>query len=229
LAGLLLATASGAAQEAPQEEGLVAPPSQSEFDSASETSGGGGGGGMGSTLSRGSFLLYGGLRFGYGGNLSVEYENGAEADGDLDGTVGMQLGGEYILHDYFAIGGEFRLAGTKPEGADDRIKLIDFVVRPRGRYVFQNIGLEVYGTLPMGLVGAAPPDPINGGAGFTFGIGWGAIYMFTENIGINAEMSWLKHWFDGDIDLGGFAGGEQDLDMSTSVFNFLVLNAVFVL
>lgn len=253
---LLAATAPASAQDAPQEEGLVAPPPQEEEEqqverwsapeqsasfSASESTASDrsrerkGGSAMGTPPAQGSIVLYGGLRIGAGGY--VDFDPGGSDD--LRATIGFQVGAEYILHNYFAIGGEFRLARMRPEDAfdnpyfdDAHFRLFDFVVRPRVRYALENIGLEIYGSLPFGLVAASMPDPWDGSVGFTLGVGAGATYMFTDVIGLNFEMTWFKHWFDAndaERNVPPFGVIRPDYDLSTSQFNVVVLNAVFVL
>jgi hypothetical protein len=255
LGWLLAATAPTSAQYAPQEEGLVGPATEEEqsqvehrsaseystsFSASEETASSRkrerkGGSAMGTPPAQGSIVLYGGMRLGAGGKFSADPGG---SDG-LRATIGLQVGAEYILHDYFALGGEFRMARMRPKDAldspyweDAHFRLFDFVVRPRARYAIEKIGLEIYATLPFGLVAASMPDPWDGGVGFTLGAGAGATYMFTDVIGLNLEMTWLKHWFDAndaERNLPPLGIIRPDLDLSTSQFNFLILNAVFVL
>jgi hypothetical protein len=224
LAGSAVSKAS--AQDDP-EQGLVGEAQVTESSVSADTSGGGGGGG-GTTLSNGSIALWGGFRLGVGGG--ADSDPGGEDD--LNATFGLQIGGEYVVWDYVAVGGELRWATLTTETAadfdQDRFSLIDVVVKPRGRYVIDKIGLEVYGTMPLGITFASMPDPLDGKAGFTLGIGAGAIYMFTDMIGINAEMAWYGHWFNAEGP-AGLGIGDVDFDLSTSQFQLFIINAVFVL
>lgn len=176
----------------------------------------------------GKLRIAGGLHFGGGGEYDIDPGTG---DWDLDPLVGIQAGVDYVLLEYFALGGELRLTWWKPEdiaGQDiDRSLFVDINVKPRGRYEFRNIPLEVYGTVPMGLSIAALNDDMlmDGGAGFNLGFGAGATYFFTSMIGLNAELLGVWHWFDGEIDT---VAGDRDTDNKTAQCYFL-LNAVFAL
>jgi hypothetical protein len=184
----------------------------------------------------GDLRILAGMHFGFGGELDVNVEDGigiaARNEPDLDPTVGLQAGVDYVLMDYFAIGGELRLSWWRPESniapfqADpDRSLFVDIDVKPRGRYVFKNLPLEVYGTLPLGLTIASLNDdiPMDGGAGFNLGFGGGAIYFFTSRIGVNMEMLGVWHWFDGELQLGNI-----DTDNRAAQF-YWSFNGVFAI
>jgi hypothetical protein len=118
--------------------------------------------------------------------------------------VGFQLGVDYVLHKYFAIGGEYRLTSTSLDvpGNPDRPLFIDFDVKPRGRYEFDNIPLELYGTLPVGLSVVAPHNHADTKANANLGLGAGATYFFTSNMGVNTEIMGIFHWYHDTVDLG---------------------------
>jgi hypothetical protein len=180
---------------------------------------------------QGPLRIYGGLHFGGGGEYKVDFDGPGDGDIDLDPQVGLQAGADYVLMKYFAIGGELRLTWWKPEEvlnqSVDRSMFFDIDVKPRGRYEFSNIPLEVYGTMPMGLSIAALNDDMgmDGGAGFNLGFGGGATYFFTSMIGVNLEMLGVWHWFDGELN-----GIVMDVDSDNKTAQFyLFANAVFAL
>jgi hypothetical protein len=194
-----------AQDEAEQEEGVV----ELSADTNTQV-----GEPVGPTASpRGPLSVYGGLRLGFGGNLHTEIDDtGFDGDDDMLATIGLQGGADYILMDYFAVGGELRLAWLNSETRDDgdigRDLFIDIAVKPRGRYAFNNIPLEVYGAMPLGITFIATngdiDDNTNGdvsqGPGFNLGFLAGATYFFTDHMGINGEMGGLMYWYGADFD-----------------------------
>lgn len=184
----------------------------------------------------GKWRILAGLHFGFGGELSTDVDTGfglvTGNDPDLEPTIGLQAGVDYLLMDYFALGGELRLSWWKPDrnitpgsqSDPDRSMYVDIDVKPRGRYQFSNIPLELYGTLPFGLSFAAISDdmPMDGGPGFNLGFGGGATYFLTPRIGVNTELLGVWHWFDGELDVG------PDTDNRTAQF-YWMLNAVFAI
>ncbi len=148
----------------------------------------------------GPLTVYGGVRLGLGG--VADYDPGGEDD--LIATFGLQAGADYVLMPYFALGGELRIASFGTDYRDDRDNgrslLFDIVVRPRARYVFDGMPLEIYGTLPLGLTVPSINDDwnANGKAGITFGIGLGANYFVSDKLGFGGEMTYLKHWISVD-------------------------------
>lgn len=139
------------------------------------------------------------LRF-YGGfSVAVRGERKEKNVTDsrnLDPTVGLQGGVDYVVMDYFAIGGETRFLWTKPDEQAGRDFLWDLVVKPRGRYELKNKPIEIYGTLPIGLtVPGLDGSAREGKVGFTVGMLGGVNWFFTENFGVNAEAGWIFHRF----------------------------------
>lgn len=148
-----------------------------------------------STGSRGPTRVYGGIHLGGGGNLKVMPEDFDSDKVDMKFLVGFQGGLDHVIHQYVALGGEFRFTSTDIKYADERPILVDFTFKPRGRYEFSNIPLEVYGTLPLGFSVVAPRNDGDTKFNMNFGIGAGAMYFFTEKLGINAELTGIFHWF----------------------------------
>jgi hypothetical protein len=156
-----------------------------------------------STGARGPMRVYGGLHLGGGGSW-VSKVDGNRGETSLGFLIGFQGGLDYVMHQYFALGGEFRLTSTKPSwgfGDPDRMILVDLTAKPRGRYEFASIPLEVYGTLPLGFSIVAPRNNLDTKFNMNFGIGGGATYFFTEKMGINSEMIGIFHWFRQDLPL----------------------------
>lgn len=138
----------------------------------------------------GPLRAYGGFNLAVGGEMK-----GGNAGVDLDPTVGLQGGADFVVMDYFSIGGEMRFLWFKTDGADDRSFLWDLSVKPRGRFAFDNLPLEVYGALPFGLTVPGISGDLEGKVGFNIGLVGGANWWFTENMGVNAEMGWVFHKF----------------------------------
>ena len=186
----------------------------------------------GGTISPGKLRILGGLHFGGGGDLRADPDGGGGTSEDaLSPHVGLQAGVDYVMMDYFALGGELRATFFNVKDFDDldigRSTFIDINIKPRGRYAFE-FPLEVYGMLPMGLSIAALNDdqPFDGGAGFNLGFGGGATYFFTDKIGVNSEMAAVWHWFSAEADVP-FAG-TVDYGMRTAQF-YMFLNFVYAL
>jgi Outer membrane protein beta-barrel domain len=216
LAAGLFAASDAAAQGAPQEEGAVELTVAPRSAPIARRSG-----------PVGPLRFFGGFRLGVGGQF-------VNMDGpgnfDAKATPGLQAGVDYVVMDYFAIGGETRLNWVKDEDQDDRTMLWDLVVKPRGRYQFNNLPLELYGTLPVGLSVANYPNDtvveVDGGAGATVGLLGGANYFFTDHMGINAELGAMFHWIHGSVDR---FGGSTDLKYRLAQCSLLQVNFVYAL
>lgn len=177
-----------------------------------------------------------GFHLGFGGGARTKVEGGGfenESTVDLAVTPGLQAGADYVIMDYFSLGGELRLAWMKPQDVEiagmefeaDRATVFDLVVKPKGRYAFSNIPLEVYGALPLGLSVLGGTDNTDSDAGFTLGFGPGATYFFTDNIGINTEMLGVFRWFGDSDEQAGV-----DVDVSNRLGQFTwFFNAVYAL
>lgn len=165
----------------------------------------------------GPLRVYGGFSLSVGGELKGEE---SDEGADLEVTPGLQGGVEYVLHDYFSIGGEMRFLFPEPEGWSGRSLLWDIVVKPKGRFAFPNLPLEVYGSLPLGLTVPGIDGEPEGTVGWNIGIVGGATLFFTDKMGIQAELGWHFHKFG--IEIEGV--GEGDAKMN----QFLLLSPNFV-
>lgn len=195
----------------------------------------------------GKFRLYGGARLGFGGEVETDPEGGMKSDDDLLTTFGGQIGADYVVMDYVALGAELRVAGLNSDGRDDadigRDLFVDVLIKPRVRYPVLDT-FEVYGTLPLGVtfisvngdledkleagVGGASVD-VSAGPGFTLGVGAGATYFMTQHVGINAEMAYLLYWYSTEAKVS-FAGGSMKSESDISLGQFsLLANLVFAL
>jgi hypothetical protein len=170
----------------------------------------------------GPLRFYGGFNVAIGGELKIDDGGGL----DLDPTIGLQFGGDYVLHEYFSIGGETRFLWFKVDGADGRDFLWDLDVKPRGRYAFRDLPLEIYGAMPIGLTVASFDGPAKGGAGFNVGLLAGANWFFNEHMGVNAEIGWVFHRFKFEDDQGIVQG---DTHLKMNQFLLLCPNFVYVL
>ena len=184
-------------------------------------------------LARGSIALTGGIHLGMGGKASIDIPGPLDAEDDLVATIGLQLGAEYVMLDYLALGGELRLSGVNTKGADDadvgRDMLTDIVVKPRGRYVFETIGLEAFAQLPFGVSIPNINDKKTGDAsvGFTLGAGLGASYFFSEKWGISSDFTWLFHWYG--VEETNLSNNDKvDSTVKLSQFHWFI-NAVYAL
>ena len=218
-----------AQDDATQEEGVVELSSETSAEVGADGS---------SVNARGPLSFYAGFRLGVGGDITVDPDGGDEFDDDLLATPGLQFGADYVIWDYVAVAGELRLSWFNSDARDDadigRDTFIDLVVKPRGRYSFSNIPLEVYGMLPMGVTFIATngdyEDAVDAdysqGPGFNLGIGGGATYFFTDHLGVNAEMQYLMYWFGSEAEIGGTKAEASNF---LGQFSLFAINAVYAL
>lgn len=163
--------------------------------------------------------IYGGVWLGFGGELESDIDAPLGISGsstaDLITTVGGQVGLEYVLMRYLALGAEFRLGGINTEALDDanvdRSKLIDIDLKPRLRYPFERLPIEIYVTVPFGLTIPRLSDDFQDIANFDEHVGWnlgvgGGVSVFPlSHLGVNVEPIWLLHQFkvDAPLDIDG--------------------------
>jgi hypothetical protein len=182
----------------------------------------------------GALRMYGGMRLDVGGGFTLWQ------DRDLlyraAPTPAVQVGADYVLGSYMAVGLETRLNWARAKDADSRIMLWDLVLKPRLRYVTSFHGVELYGALPFGLSVANFPDSkqaeTTGKMSGTLGFMAGLNYFFTDHFGLNTEMGWMWHWVKGDYEAlrqtstGGVARiGEKTVRLGQ--FTVLTLNLVY--
>ena len=182
----------------------------------------------------GNVRLYGGPGFGFGGDLDVDVDGplggNLQLGDDLVTTFGFQLGADFVVHRFIAVGFEYRFGAFNTEGGDDnnndRSKMFDFAFKPRGRYAFDNLPLEIYLTVPVGLtiprLSSDVPGDLDERVGWNLGAGGGATYFIGSRFGVNIEPIWLMHRFKVDGPLG------VDGTYTTKQFN-LLLNAVLAI
>jgi hypothetical protein len=149
----------------------------------------------------GAFRVYGGLRIGVGGGFKQLAPNDPDAILTAPATPGLQVGAEYLMWRYFALGLETRLNWARARIGDERLMLWDVVLRPRTNYQLPNKPVELYAALPVGLsIANMPEDYATGKAGATMGLSGGLNYFFTGSMGLNMEMGWLWHWIRDEVE-----------------------------
>lgn len=166
----------------------------------------------------GPLRVYGGFNVALGGELKDERSVLAP---NLDPTVGLQAGVDYVMGEYFSIGGETRALFWKPDGQAKRNLFWDIDVKPRGRYAFDDMPLELYGALPIGLTVPGLQGDLEGKVGWNVGLVGGVNYFFNENMGINAELGWVFHQYKYGIE--GLPGTG-----SARMSQFLLLSPSFI-
>jgi hypothetical protein len=149
----------------------------------------------------GPLRVYGGLRIGVGGGFKELSPNDPDFILTAPATPGLQVGAEYLLMRYFALGLETRLNWARARAGGDRAMLWDLLLRPRTNYQLSNKPVELYAALPVGLsIANMPEDYATGKAGATLGLSAGANYFFTNSMGLNMEMGWLWHWIRDEVE-----------------------------
>ena len=170
---------------------------------------------------------------------------GAFVDVKTNGTdlaakpaLAVQLGADYGLLKFLAVSAEIGLSwvgtsdGVARWNPDKRIMLVDLVLKPRARYVFERFPIEVYGALPGGLTLVNMPDSelpgreMSGKPGATFGFMAGAHYFFSEQLGVNAELGWHWHWIPFEEE---WNGAVQSFKGRLGQLKLLGVNFVYVL
>jgi hypothetical protein len=164
--------------------------------------------------------LYGGLWLGFSGDAEADGDD--QFSGDLDTTLGGQVGMDWVAQRWISLGFEARLGAARWERMKDRSKIIDLDFKPRFRF-FSTGPIELYATTPVGLTIPRLADfdnrPLDGNIGWNFGVGAGINVFLTDSFGLNAEPIWLMHKFG----VGGDADGYTLKQFS------VMLNAVILL
>jgi hypothetical protein len=138
----------------------------------------------------GPWRVYLGARVGMGGGIKFE-------DADVAWltrvTPGFAVGGDYVLHRYFAVGAETRFDFASIEPA--KFMYWSLMAKPRARHQLKQLPLEVYAALPVGLsISNAKDEDRTGKASAMLGIAAGASYFFNAHWAVNAELGWTWHW-----------------------------------
>lgn len=180
--------------------------------------------------------LHGGVRVGAGGEWSAVYDRSelGKDERDLGATIGFQVGASQFWR-YVGIGGELRVNMFKVDGARDRLLTLDLVALPRGGYRLQDLPLEFYGALPIGMsvpffdddvsieCACGSVHPAEFKVGMTVGAVAGASYFFSDHVGANVEVGWLMHRY-------GFADEHDDKgNVKIKQGNVLTANVLFAL
>jgi hypothetical protein len=165
--------------------------------------------------------LYGGVWLGFGGDAEADGDD--MFSGDLDTTLGGQVGMDWVTGRWISLGFEARIGAAKWERLRDRTKLIDLDFKPRFR-IFDTGPFEIYATVPVGLTIPRIADlgddqDYNGKVGWNIGAGAGANLFLTDSFGVNVEPIWLYHKFKVDGPANDYALKQFSL----------MINAVFAL
>lgn len=150
----------------------------------------------------------------------VEFDPGED---DLDATFGLRGHLDYAVHEHISVGGLLRMSWWEPdEGALDRSFLLDLGPRVIGHYDWRDF--RFYGGISPGLVLSAIDDDNgaydadNPAVGFTLSLTVaGMEYWFSRKVGLFAELGWIGHWFEHDIE---GTDGEIDIELSQALLEF---------
>jgi len=158
----------------------------------------------------------------FGGEADVD--NSFGRDPDLKATVGLRAHGDYAVHRHVSVGGLGRISFWKPDEDEwdlDRSFLLDIGPRVAGHYDWRNF--RFYAALSPGLtISAINEDDTdfvdNPAAGFTMSLTVAGLeWWFGRNVGLFAELGWVGHWFEHDVDA---ARGDLDLTLNQCLFEF---------
>ena len=144
----------------------------------------------------GPWRLYAGLRIGVGGTIT----NTAEEDDQKDNpywarvTPGFDIGADYVLWRFFALGLETRFDWTAIKDGT-KFMLWSLALKPRVKHQLKAIPLEVYAAVPFGLSITAPKlDESKAKAGAMLSLAAGATYFLNAHWALAAELGWTWHW-----------------------------------
>jgi hypothetical protein len=116
-------------------------------------------------------------------------------------TLGAQLGADYVLMKYFALGLETRLSWLEETSSKSQYMVWDLLLKPRVQYKIKPYPIEIYLAVPGGLSMNKPGDQKvvkndgtatkeKGKIGASLGIFGGASYFFNDDWALNAELGW---------------------------------------
>jgi hypothetical protein len=168
----------------------------------------------------------GGSRMHIGAGLALDVGGEAEfndTDTDLDATIGLRGHIDYAVHRFVSVGGLVRLSWWEPDDYDivDRSFLLDLGPRVIGHYDWREF--RFYGGISPGLTISAIDDDNTGidnpAAGFTISLTVaGAEWWFSRKVGLFAELGWVGHWFEHDLE--GLNRGDVEIDLSQAMMEF---------
>lgn len=169
----------------------------------------------------------GGSRMHIGAGFALDVGGEAEfeeGDTDLDATVGLRGHLDYAVHRYVSVGGLLRLSWWEPDdepSSIDRSFLLDLGPRVIGHYDWRDF--RFYGGISPGLTISAINDDgdnfDNPAAGFTISLTVaGAEWWFSRKVGLFAELGWVGHWFEHELE--GFNRGDVEIDISQAMMEF---------
>jgi hypothetical protein len=147
----------------------------------------------------GKWRIFLGGRFGIGGGFQPKGLD--EGIYTAKPTPGGQLGADYVLWKYFALGLETRVSWIEQKSVSFKYLLWDLVLKPRLLYRIKPYPIEIYLAVPGGLSVNRPGKQQvatqdgrtvreKGKAGATVGIMGGASYFFSDAWALNAELGW---------------------------------------
>lgn len=136
--------------------------------------------------------LYGGVWLGFGGDAEIDGDD--QFAGDLETTVGGQIGLDQVVSRYFSLGAEARFGRAAWKAFNS--KLIDLDFKPRLRLPLRR-SIELYAAVPVGITIPRLDDDLpEGKTGWNIGAGAGINLFITDDFGLNAEPMWIMHDFD---------------------------------
>ena len=146
----------------------------------------------------GPWRVYAGLRMGVGGTITDKDQDSRPYWARV--APGFDLGADYVVWRYFAVGAETRFDWTAIKDST-KFMLWSFSLKPRARHQLKALPLELYAALPFGLSITDPkPEGLKSKAGAMLAIAAGASYFLTPHWALTAELGWTWHWmrFEGD-------------------------------
>lgn len=152
---------------------------------------------------RGNLSVFLGPRIGVGGGFRTK---GTDVVQMARVTPGMQLGVDYVLWRYFALGAESRLdwAALTDQNGGSKIFFWSLMAKPRVRYQLKSQPMEVYLAVPGGLSVSNPAaSNLKGKPSGMVGIYAGASYFFGDHWALNAELGWTWQWLRIDAKVPG--------------------------
>jgi hypothetical protein len=137
----------------------------------------------------GKLRVFGGARLGVGGGFRPKGFDAGIYTATPSG--GAQLGADYVLLKYFALGLETRLSWIEQKARSMKYMLWDLVLKPRVLYRVKPRPIEIYLAVPGGMTVNKPGQSWEDGhVSATVGLFGGASYFFNDSWALNAEMGY---------------------------------------